>query len=221
MRENSILKDRILYYLEKKGISKYECYSKTGITNGVFSQKNGLSEDNLLRFLSYYRDINPNWMINGEEPMLKEDMRALPSLHEPGIAYETSSGRGTPLIPISAFAGYGQESFSDLTVERYYFIPEFENADFIVRVMGNSMLPRYSSGDFVACSVINETLFFPGNSIYAIYTKSQGMFIKRVKNSAKPDCILLVSDNPDYDSFDVPKSDIIRVAKVLGGVIFE
>ena len=220
MRENSILKDRILYYLEKKGISKYECYSKTGITNGVFSQKNGLSEDILLRFLSYYRDINPSWMINGEEPMLKEDLHTQ-SLHDPGTAYETMPGKGIPLIPISAFAGYGQDSFSDLTIEHHYIVPEFRNADFIIRVKGNSMFPKYSSGDLVACIVINETLFFQWNSIYAIYTKSQGVFIKRVKKSAKPDYILLVSDNPDYEPFDVPESDIIRVAKVLGGIILE
>ena len=48
MRDFSVLKQRILQYLDFKGITKYECYKNTGITNGVLSQPNGMSEDNLL-----------------------------------------------------------------------------------------------------------------------------------------------------------------------------
>ena len=47
MRDFSVLKQRILQYLDFKGITKYECYKNTGITNGVLSQPNGMSEDNL------------------------------------------------------------------------------------------------------------------------------------------------------------------------------
>ena len=71
MREISILKKRILEYLDSHSITKYECYQKTGITNGVLSQNNGMSEDNLLRFLTYYKDINIEWLILGHGPMNK------------------------------------------------------------------------------------------------------------------------------------------------------
>ena len=47
MRDFSILKQRILQYLDFKGITKYECYKNTGITNGVLSQPNGMSLDTL------------------------------------------------------------------------------------------------------------------------------------------------------------------------------
>lgn len=70
MREFSILKQRILEYLEKTGVSKYECYKNTGITNGVLSQSNGMSEDNLLKFLSYYSDINHTWLLTGQGEMI-------------------------------------------------------------------------------------------------------------------------------------------------------
>lgn len=54
-----------------KNISKYEFYQKTGISNGILSQKNGLSEDNILKFLSYFTDINPEWLLTGKGEMLK------------------------------------------------------------------------------------------------------------------------------------------------------
>lgn len=73
MREFSVLKDRILEFAAKTGITKYEIYQNTGISNGVFSQKGGLSEDNLLKFLSYYKDISPEWLLTGNGNMLRDE----------------------------------------------------------------------------------------------------------------------------------------------------
>lgn len=70
MREFSIIKTRILHYLELKGITKYSFYKATGIANGVLSQPNGISEDNLLKFLECYHDVNLDWLVRGEGPVL-------------------------------------------------------------------------------------------------------------------------------------------------------
>lgn len=78
MREISILKQRILDFLEKTGVSKYECYKNTGITNGVLSQSNGMSEDNLLKFLSYYSNINHTWLLTGQGEMVLNDHPSAP-----------------------------------------------------------------------------------------------------------------------------------------------
>lgn len=72
-REISVLKQRILQYLDSKGVSKYECYKNTGITNGVLSQSNGMSEDNILRFLSYYNDISSDWLLTGQGSILRNN----------------------------------------------------------------------------------------------------------------------------------------------------
>lgn len=73
MREISIIKQNILQYLEFKRVSKYEFYQKTGVSNGILSQSNGISEENLLRFLSYYSDINTEWLLTGRGNMIKEN----------------------------------------------------------------------------------------------------------------------------------------------------
>lgn len=73
MRENSVIKERIIQYLDYKDISKYKFYQETGITNGILSQNNGISEENLLKFLSYYRDISANWLLTGEGSMIKSE----------------------------------------------------------------------------------------------------------------------------------------------------
>ena len=71
MREFSIIKQKILQYLDFKGVSKYKFYQETGITNGILSQSNGISEENLLRFLSVYKDISAEWLLTGNGSMLK------------------------------------------------------------------------------------------------------------------------------------------------------
>ena len=103
-RDFSVLKQRILQYLDFKGITKYECYKNTGITNGVLSQPNGMSEDNLLKFLSYYSDISTDWLLAGCGSMLRDDNQAKISKIVP-IESEFES---IPIVDISVAAGYGR-----------------------------------------------------------------------------------------------------------------
>ena len=70
-REISVIKRRILEYADSKGIKKYEIYQNTGISNGVLSQKGGLSEDNVMRFISHYSDLSPEWLLTGKGAMLR------------------------------------------------------------------------------------------------------------------------------------------------------
>lgn len=78
MREKSTIKENILKYLDFKGVSKYEFYQKTGVSNGVLTQKSGMSEENTLRFLSYYDDVNPEWLLTGKGEMLRTERSAGP-----------------------------------------------------------------------------------------------------------------------------------------------
>lgn len=72
-KEISPVKQRILQYIEFKGISLYRCYKETGISKNTLSQKNGISEENLIRFLATYKDISPTWAVLGEGNMLIQE----------------------------------------------------------------------------------------------------------------------------------------------------
>ena len=73
MREFSIIKKNILYFIDNQNISKYELYQKTGISNGVLSQKGGISEENTIKFLSYYTNVSADWLLTGKGEMLKKE----------------------------------------------------------------------------------------------------------------------------------------------------
>ncbi len=74
MQDKLPIKEKILLYLENKGVSKYQFYKESGITRGVLDQKSGITEDNLLKFLLYAQDISLNWLFFGDGGMFEYKM---------------------------------------------------------------------------------------------------------------------------------------------------
>ncbi|QSS96622.1 helix-turn-helix transcriptional regulator [Psychroflexus sp. ALD_RP9] len=215
MQENSIIKKNILKYLDFKGITQYKFHKETGITRGILVQNNGMSEDNTLRFLDYYKEVNPTWLLTGEGSMLKTS-KAEPTVDKTGI----------PLLPLDAFAGLGDTAVDGVdfdTIEERYVVPLFEGIkiDFMLPVRGSSMYPKYSSGDVVACRQVDELLYIQWNKVYVIDTISQGVIMKRLKKSEHPENVICKSDNKDYDPFELPKDDIRNIALVVGVIRLE
>jgi hypothetical protein len=71
MQEKSLIKKNILKFIEFKNITKYKFYQQTGITRGILDQDNGMSEENTTKFLAYFSDINPEWLLTGKGKMLR------------------------------------------------------------------------------------------------------------------------------------------------------
>lgn len=68
-------KEKLLYFIENKGISKEEFCKKIGIDAANFRGKNKKSElstDKIVKILRYYREISPDWLLLGEGNMLRE-----------------------------------------------------------------------------------------------------------------------------------------------------
>jgi hypothetical protein len=79
MQEKSLIKKKILKYLECKGISKYEFYKITGITRGVLDQNNGMSEENTARFLAIYgNEVTADWLFKSNENASNYDFKSIP-----------------------------------------------------------------------------------------------------------------------------------------------
>lgn len=102
-----------------------------------------------------------------------------------------------------------------------YVIPAFKGADFLIQVKGDSMQPTYYSGDLVACQRVPlNGLFFQWNKTYVLDT-IQGPLIKRIRRGSDNDHVLIVSDNPDYEPFELSKDQFHGVALVRGLVRIE
>lgn len=215
--------ERIMQVADYKGYKNPSEFAKKGLGWTSSEKINRLKDENkkpsvdvLIEISNKFDDINLEWLLIGKGEMLKE-LENLP------IAIHTSNPKkGIPLIPVEAMAGIasGEVSVLEMDCERY-IIPMFKDADYLIMVKGDSMYPRYSSGDVVACKKLPlSDLFFQWNKSYVIDTE-QGGLIKKVCKSTKKNCIKLVSENPEYEPFDLHKSQIYAIALVIGTVRLE
>lgn len=159
--------------------------------------------------------ISPNWLITGEGEMLKEKA--------PSIA-NTDIFHGEKLIPLyrnEAAAGFGTADFAikDTDIEGYYKIKEFMNADFMLHVRGDSMLPLYKPGDTIAVREIKECKFIQWGKPHLISARYQGLLIKRLYAGDREDEVKAVSENREvYPPFKIPLEEITGIALVIGTV---
>lgn len=160
-------------------------------------------------------EISPDWLLTGKGNMLRINA-------DKPVATPTNSGRGIPLIPVTAMAGFGTSEAQVLEYEcERYEIPIFKEADFLIPVKGSSMYPKYSSGDIVACKkLLLQDIFFQWNKVYVLDT-AQGALIKRIKKGSDKDHILIVSENEKYEPFELHISQINAVAVVIGVIRLE
>ena len=215
-------KERILQYIDFKGIGRTEFYKKTGLKRGILDSdklKTAISDKFLANIIATYPEINPEWLLTGKGEMLRGG--SVPDRPEPVPAVQQDgTGDAVPLVEWPAAAGFGNEQFAiePKDIKAYFKIPKFRLAkpDFLIEVAGESMIPTFLPGDVIAARIISDKSFVQWNRPHLIATREQGMMIKRIKPGQKPDTLKMVSDNPEYDPFEVPKSDITGLALIVG-----
>ena len=201
-----------------------------GITNSTLSkafsgEEKYLSDAFLIRVNNALNNVfSLDWVLNGTLPMMKEQPSSAEQQTTPSAERKAAEG-GIPLIPIEAMAGYNGYDMQGVRLEdcARYTIPEFAElrADFMIRVSGSSMYPKYSSGDLLACRKIQDITFFQWGKVYVL-DSNQGAMVKRLfPSDENPDKIVCKSDNPNYPPFELSRTDIRSVSLVLGAIRFE
>lgn len=199
--------------------------------NTSFAQKIGTSEANVRNYIKGILpkadilqrivksfDISAVWLLTGEG-----DMERKSTMDKNNQIVEDQ--RHIPLIPIDAVAGFGRGDHAGVRYEdcEHYSVPEFmeRGVEFLIRVSGSSMYPKYANGDILACKKIKEILFIQWGKVHIIESISQGPLVKRIFEH-DADTICCVSDNKEnYPPFLMPKSDIRSLSIVLGVIRLE
>ncbi len=210
-------KERILQFIDYLGFSKLQFYEKTGMKRGFLDGdklKTSIPDTFIAIIIAVFPELNPIWLLTGEGTMLKAESPR-PKKYKESI--------GVPLVAMEAAAGFGTSDFTvrDEDIQARYLVPDFNGIDFMIRVKGSSMYPKYSSGDVIACRILHDSKFIQWNKCYVVATREQGLLVKRLKKGTAENSLLAISDNKEYDPFEIPADEITGIALVIGVIRLE
>lgn len=119
---------------------------------------------------------------------------------------------GPSVIPLFPRISAGIGVFGEEEVEDYISIPGIRNVDelFSVRVKGDSMEPTIKNTSIIVC---RKNVQIHNGEIGA-FTVNGEAYVKRLQ--VKPDYIVLMSDNPNYQPIYIsPSDELVSLGKVL------
>lgn len=206
--------DKVIKLLISSDLSSYKISKDTGITQGTLSNyKTGKTKptDANTRILLKYLSSHVGLMSDEEIAAQEEEVRRGETVeykHKPS---------GIPLIPLNAVAGVlAGNSIPVMDYEcEHYNVPLFKGADFLIQINGDSMQPKYYSGDIVACRRLRIDTFFQWNRSYVVDSE-QGILLKRILPGHDDQHLTLVSDNTAYPPFELLREEIYSIALVVG-----
>lgn len=218
------IKDRILKYIEYKGLSKYKFYKETGIANGFLDKEGDITVLKSADILAAYPDLNPDWLLFDKGGMLKE---ANPK--NEAVFIDNPNIIMIPLVSQYAYAGY-LSGFSDMDyIEALPKIPIIADHDLRgdymgFEVRGDSMddgtADSIREGDVLACRIVRPDLWKYKLHIdrwdFVIVHKTDGMLIKRItEHNPETGEIKIHSLNQFYKDKVLNLADVAQLFNVV------
>lgn len=210
---NEDTKKRLMQFIKYLGMTTRAFEIKCGMSNGyIRSMRKGLGDDKLNNVLTMFPQLRRDWLLFGEGEMLYTDVPALPALQEVNtydIRYwEDVSATG------------GSMEFLENPDEhevKMINVPRFADCTDAVNIYGDSMYPVYKSGEIILIKPWQES-FIDYGCCYLIVTQNGNRMVKYLKRSDNPGKVLCVSENKHFDSFEIDRSDILRLFLVRGSI---
>ena len=208
------IKERILTFIECKGIKKADFYNTIGMAASNFKgsgMNSDLAGEKIAKILSCYPDLSSDWLILGKGSMYRQENITI------NIS-DKSETNSIPVVDISLAAGYGCHNNTYLDIQDTIQLPSSMITPgatyFCARVKGQSMIPTLQDDSYLILRLLDrsEWQYMRDNYIYAVSDRDGMAYIKRIKNRFREHgFITLMSDNLDkanYPNFNLHEDEI-------------
>ncbi|MCK9206247.1 MAG: LexA family transcriptional regulator [Salinivirgaceae bacterium] len=224
----------IKYLRKSKGLTQDQLADKIGVNRamiGSYEEGRAVPKLSALRVLSHYFGMNIDKLVNTDvsknQDAPNESIYIDPSgksLRVVTTIVDRDNKEFITLVPVKASAGY-LNGYADPdyieTLPRFALpVPELskEKTYRAFQIKGNSMEP-IPSGSYIICEYIRDWNGVKDGQPYVLLTREDGIVFKRVFNQSA-NSILLMSNNPEYEPFEVTYDAVSELWKALGYISF-
>jgi transcriptional regulator with XRE-family HTH domain len=121
-------------------------------------------------------------------------------------------------VPVKAAAGYlaGYADPDFLDELNTFTLPMLAPGQYrAFEIMGDSMLPT-PSGSVIVCERVDDKDDIRNSQAYIVVSKNEGIVYKRImKNNKARAKLTLVSDNPQYEPYNINADDVLEMWKAV------
>jgi SOS-response transcriptional repressor LexA len=217
---------RLLEVLEgmkkTKGISMYQIAKKIDYLPQSFSRVKSGGQNlpsRIIHKICEIYNINKGYIFAGQFPIFIDEKQAKLIERSGKAIVKKETPIRIPYYDTYLTAGMIKK-FGDNMVNPSYFIniPYFIECSLALRVSGDSMYPKYRSGDIVICKYVQDKSTIIHGEPYVVIT-SDYCVVKFVDpHKSDKSKITLRSENPKYKPTDISKKDVLQLYQVKGKI---
>lgn len=195
------MKERLIEFLAYLGIGQAKFEKKVGLSRGFVNKlKENTTLETIDKISLVYPELNINWLKKGVGMMLNDGARPDEPTVEKTIPYY-------PDVNASAGMDFLTENGHNYNVP--IKIPNVDAQAFI-NVFGDSMYPKYCSGEIIGIKEIEKDMVFPGHA-YVVQMTDGEAYIKYIDPGKDEEHWLLRSENEKYKPKQFHLSKIRKV----------
>lgn len=188
-----ILSENIRYQLKKSGMEQSELAEKLGVSQSSIS----------------------HWINGNKYPRIDtiEKIAKLFNVRKSDITDEPHIGFGSALIPLLGTIAAGVPILAEENIEDYFNLDKKVNADFCLRIQGDSMINvNIMDGDIV---FIHQQSDLENGEIGAILLGSQATLKRFYRKNGQ---VILQAENPAYEPIIISSGDVHVMGKIVANL---
>ena len=188
-----ILSENIRYQLKKSGMEQSELAEKLGVSQSSIS----------------------HWINGNKYPRIDtiEKIAKLFNVRKSDITDEPHIGFGSAPIPLLGTIAAGVPILAEENIEDYFNLDKKVNADFCLRIQGDSMINvNIMDGDIV---FIHQQSDLENGEIGAILLGSQATLKRFYRKNGQ---VILQAENPAYEPIIISSGDVHVMGKIVANL---
>lgn len=206
---------RNLRYLRKlRGLTQEEFANKLDIKRSLLG---AYEEERAEPRIEVLEMVGEMFKLTMDDLLLRDLSESKTSYLAKRRALKMSSGiNEIHFVPVKAAAGYlaGYADPAFIDELNTFTLPMLAPGTYrAFEIVGDSMLPT-PSGSVIVGERVEEIEELKPNNTYIVISRKEGIVYKRVlKNAKSKSKLTLVSDNPDYQPYQMDAADVVEIWK--------